>query len=513
MSTPSPFNALKSLAKLQASSKTAALKQATEGPGTEPKTTPASEGARSKENERDMKEIVPVNGVGTVENKERDGTGLQTPDLANNGLNPVAAGEDVPGTQSQQKDPGTAHPAKAGGEGSEKSASTRDLISQGNKFLAVAAVGFEKCASIVKASEEDSKEDEKGEKGNSKGAEGEGKRLNPGVATGEKNDATLGQDGKKVSVEAGEAKTAGFNAGKEAADAVKKAAAAEDAQVIAYFQKEAAVAAEAMARQAVTDAYDMAEYMHGYKQAEEAPGQIDPQALMQLLQSVPPEQLPELIQKLQAQGVEIPPEILQALGLDGGAAGGAAAGGAGGPPPGAAAGAPPGAGAGAPPAEAGGGAGEPAGGAGSEEEAAQKAAAFKLGKQAAQNELRDILLAALVKQATMAPSATVAAGKQLLGDAGTDIAQAGKTMGGNAQDLGEGLLHDAKASPGMTAGGAAAGAGVGGLLAHLLSNGDHKTRNTIIAALGGGALGAAGGALAGGGGAMPQGLDGSTPVA
>jgi len=101
------------------------------------KTVPAKEGSRSSENTSDVKKSIQGQTPDEVEEIHSvEGAGENTP-TNSIGTKATATGEGVPAVKTTKDDPGTSHPAKAGGE---KYASLASLIEAGNDLLATIAV-------------------------------------------------------------------------------------------------------------------------------------------------------------------------------------------------------------------------------------------------------------------------------------------------------------------------------------------------------------------------------------
>lgn len=83
-----------------------------------------STGERASENTADVKDSIPSSVDETPEDKANSTGGLNNP-VYRTGLKADETGVNVPSTKANKKDPGTAHPAKAG---TEKYASVHDLI-------------------------------------------------------------------------------------------------------------------------------------------------------------------------------------------------------------------------------------------------------------------------------------------------------------------------------------------------------------------------------------------------
>jgi hypothetical protein len=126
---------------------------------------PATEGARSSENEADVKADIPGDNVDTAKETEAEGPGRGENTPALEMANAKPTGEDpaneTAGVKDKPEDPGTAHPAKAT-MGEKYSAA--QLMTMGDEILNdIAALETEKSAAAEVEIEVEGKEDEKSE--------------------------------------------------------------------------------------------------------------------------------------------------------------------------------------------------------------------------------------------------------------------------------------------------------------------------------------------------------------
>jgi len=308
-------------------------------------TTPATDGARSKENTGDVKKMIPAGGVDSAS----DDAASQEDQQYDVGIGSTSTGEDPSNEdnyKSEKEDPGTTHPATTDGE---KYSSLH--FGQLRKLAAYKANDI--LSDIVKRAEEECEEDEDEEESKKKDDDNEdsesdqeeveemakeeakeagyidsrGRLTSMGkvaAAAGEAA-ATLTNDQNHELVKQAQASVAG-SIEHTIADGLEKAA-----MVGAYLQSFYKAAAEGEAAGGEGDAQTQEEA------PEDGSGmEMDPSMLAQMAgeesapQGAPPEgdAIQELLMALQEQGIE-PEQLLQMI--QSGALGGA--GGEGGAPP------------------------------------------------------------------------------------------------------------------------------------------------------------------------------------
>lgn len=331
-------------------------------------TTPATDGARSKENTGDVKKMIPTGGVDAAS----DDTPSQEDQQYDVGIGSTSTGEDPSNEdnyKSEKEDPGTTHPATTDGE---KYSSLH--FGQLRKLAAYKANDI--LSDIVKRAEEECEEDEYEDKE-------ESKKKNDDNEDSESDQEEVEEMAKEEAKEAGYIDSRGrlTSMGKVAAAAGEAAATlTNDQNHELVKQAQASVAgsiehtiADGLEKAAMVGAYLQSFYKaaaegeaaggEGDSQPQgEAPQEgsgmeMDPSMLSQMAgeesapQGAPPEgqqqegdAIQELLMALQEQGIE-PEQLLQMIqsGALGGAGGEGGEGGGGAPPmdPSMAGGAPP----------------------------------------------------------------------------------------------------------------------------------------------------------------------------
>lgn len=210
-------------------------------------TRPAAEGSRSSENTSDVKAAIPASVDATGEGVNKNQTGGDSTPALDLGVGATATGEGKKTeVKTEKEDPGTSHPAKAGGE---KYAS---LIAQGNELaaeLTMAVTSFQQAEKQAAAAI-------------SAVPGGTPAPAAPAPApTLKKKEGTKAADAEKsASTETPEAQAeaAGRQAADAVVDSVEKAAAATG--------KSAEAVISDIVKTASADAANLAEFMTGFKQ-------------------------------------------------------------------------------------------------------------------------------------------------------------------------------------------------------------------------------------------------------
>lgn len=258
-------------------------------------TQPAAEGARSSENTSDVKAAIPASVDATGEGVNKNKTGGDSTPALDLGVGASATGEGKKTeVKTEKEDPGTSHPAQAGGE---KYAS---LIAKGNDLaaeLTMAVTSFQQAEKQAAAA----------------------MPVVPGGApapapTLKKKEAVKAVEGEKSSAERGaatpeaEAEAAGRQAADVVVDSVEKAAAATGKSSEAVISD--------ILKTASADAANLAEFLAGFKQGLKKSADDMSAAMPGAGAETPVEEAQEAVPGAEAQGAgdaQAVQELIQAL--------------------------------------------------------------------------------------------------------------------------------------------------------------------------------------------------------
>lgn len=261
-------------------------------------TQPAAEGARSSENTSDVKAAIPASVDATGEGVNKNKTGGDSTPALDLGVGASATGEGKkPEVKTEKEDPGTEHPAQAGGE---KYAS---LIAKGNDLaaeLTMAVTSFQQAEKQAAAAMP---------------AVPGGAPATPAPApTLKKKEVVKAAEGEKSAAEIGaatpeaEAEAAGRQAADVVVDSVEKAAAATGKSSEAVISD--------ILKTASADADNLVEFMAGFKKGLQKSADDMSAAMPGAGTETPAEEVQEPVPGAEAQGAgdaQAVQELIQAL--------------------------------------------------------------------------------------------------------------------------------------------------------------------------------------------------------